>query len=204
MLDYNESAGSMGKIVVTQTLFNSDADYEYVAPLAESYLISEGEVNGCRKYSIRELRQKGFRIMSSNGNELQSVEYPEGAYGPIESVVTIGEKTYLVANAGSQTLYYAVDRKGGHTRINSLPVAIDASVAPTMVSAGEPVRVEVRDTTSAAGLTVTDMGGRTVYSALLPGEGAYQIPGSAMSRGMNVVTLTSGDKAPVSTKVLVK
>lgn len=69
---------------------------------------------------------------------------------------------------------------------------------------GSPEVLGKPDFPGTSGLKVTDMGGRTVFSTLLPEDGIYQIPGSVMSHGMNSVTVTPPDSTPVSTKVLVK
>lgn len=206
MEDFNSGTDNIGNVILTQTLFNSDADFEYISPIAELKLSTHEE--DIYTYYTYDVVLKGFRIMNANGNELQSIEFPDSVTGSVVSVVVIGSKTYLMASVsgdnGPMYLYYNVEREDNNSRVNTIPVAIHASVEPTIVREGEPVNVNLRDTSAESGLTVTDMGGRTIYSTLLHSDGTYQIPGTVMRRGMNIVTVTPDGHAPVSTKVLVK
>lgn len=80
---------------LTQHVFNDDDAYEYIMPLRET-VITEDE-----SHSSKQTRVTGFKIMSENGNVLQTINFNDGdTYSDCDfSLYKLGNNVYLVAEA---------------------------------------------------------------------------------------------------------
>lgn len=224
LLNYNDGTTSIGNVAVTQTLFNDDADFEYVSPIYKSdqyestkfytgyvydfgYFAFEGYYNK----SVQPQFCTGFTIRNQRGDILQTVEFGEDLHAVEEnfmSLVMFGDKTYLscclVSNdSNTYTVMYEVDR--ADAGVKRTPV-FKARVYPTVVSRGENVTVDLGNTDDeSVQVAVSDASGRISYSrATGSGESVVSIPSQAMSNGLNIVTVGNDKSGMSSTKVLMK
>ena len=185
--NYNTGSKDNFHIVVSQTLFNDDEEYEYIT------------------YSDDDSQTEGFVVRTASGNELQKILLPTGHSLDGLELTLIGDKTYLTAetraSGGDYLTYYAIDKNSG---LRQVGMPLKVNVSPTIISRGGSLNVVVRESNGSSNITVTDMQGRTVYSSSAKEAGVYQIPGNVMSTGMNVVTVTSQGKAKHSSKVIVR
>ena len=206
---YNCNTGSDDNdMVFTQTLFNNDSDFEYIAPI---YKLGQIRVNEYeyKKEIDYDYLMIGFAICNTSGKELQRILFPQEVvvYDPDFRLVTIGNKEYIAArysdrnDGGYKTILYTIGANG--TGLQQATEPISVRVAPTLISHDQSINVELDDIKGDGQLSVTDIAGRTVFSSKIQENGIYQIPARSLSRGMNIVTVQtqSGNK---STKVIVK
>ena len=206
---YNCNTGSDDNdMEFTQTLFNNDSDFEYIAPIYKLGQSSVYERDYTKEISY-DYFMIGFAICNTSGNELQRILFPqEGvASDPDFRLVTIGNKEYIAVrysdrnDGGYKTIFYTIGANG--TGLQQATEPISVRVAPTLISHDQSINVELDDIKGDGQLSVTDIAGRTVFSSKIQENGIYQIPARSLSRGMNIVTVQtqSGNK---STKVIVK
>ena len=192
----NFNIGSAGggdhlDIIVSQTLFNDDAEYEYVAPI-----VSNDE----------EKKIIGLVVKTESGKELQKIKVIEGHYFMELQLTIIGDKKYLTVESydddyNEYSSYYNIDKTSGLRQVGE-PVKV--SVSPVIINQGESVNVKVGETKGNASITVSDIQGRTVYTTVANESGVYPIPGSVMSKGMNILTVKTPGKSTHSSKVIVR
>lgn len=203
MDEMNYNNGHEGEIIVTQTLFNQDAEYEYLAPIYTTGLQYTEE----RSFYIREEygpNLVGIALKTASGNELQRLTISGVDHISDIDLISIGSKTYLVLETvfedGRYETFYLID---GNSALRQVGETVKIRVSPTVIGRGESVNVEVGKVKGTARVTVTDMNGRTVYSASVREAGVHQIPGSVMASGMNIVTVEGAGTGSRSTKVIV-
>lgn len=169
LLDYNLNQGhgqSTGYFKVSQTLFNTDEDFEYLMP---KYVLSNGgemsqdettwgdedRVITTRTVCTSEKTQvvlAGFQVVSSDGNVLHDLNFdadfvssdnPSKIY-----VLSIGSKTYLVftgyKNGSEYTAFYLVNREA--TNVQKVGVVKGGmSVIPTIANSNTPINISFND-----------------------------------------------------------
>lgn len=195
--------------IVTQTLLNDDAEYEYIAPVYSLGLVNTEQTD----YYIRSrygLVTTGFEVKNTSGSVLGKYDFPAGITASYVNakVAIIGDKTYLTFISSNYSTYeyynifYSVNGAAGLQQVGE---PIKVSVSPTVVRQSETLNVQLGDIKGNARVTVTDMQGRTVYSAVVNQGGLHQIPGSVMGKGMNIVSVESaGTPGRTAKKVMVR
>ncbi|MDE6512242.1 MAG: T9SS type A sorting domain-containing protein [Muribaculaceae bacterium] len=233
LLDYDKGTSSIGTVSVTQTLFNNDANFEYVSPLYHAYkeptfdlssykwhdfpygyLYDFGsyfawEVGDEKAYNNPD-RCIGFSIRNQDGSELQTVIFEKG-YIPendnFMSVIIIGEKKYLSCNLvkdkTSYTVLYEIIK--GENSVRQVG-AFKTGVHPTLVTRGQNVMVDFENPDNdPISVSVTDLTGKVVYNrSVNSGVERLAIPSESMSDGMNIVTVYDNYQPKSSTKVMVR
>ena len=194
----NFNIGSAGggdhfEIIVSQTLFNDDAEYEYVAPIVSNDDDEEDKIIG-------------LVVKTESGKELQKIKVAEGHHFSELQLTIIGDKKYLTVESydddrNDYCTYYNIDKTSGLRQVGE-PVKV--SVSPVIINQGESVNVKVGETKGNASITVSDIQGRTVYTTVANESGVYPIPGSVMSKGMNILTVKTPGKSTHSSKVIVR
>lgn len=205
--DFNTGNDDAKYMPLTQTLFNDDADYEYIKPIRGTYkeVYQENEyVKRIRYYSS----VTGFTICSSNGTEIQRIMFDQSGaetrYADFY-VTLIEDKTYFTVyqekEGESVYIFYTIDKGGAG--IHQVGSPIKVNVTPTVIHHDENLNVNLEGIKGASNISVTDVAGRTVFRTSVTEDGIHQIPGRHLSNGMNIVTVksTAGTK---STKVIVK
>lgn len=230
--EYNEGfcashieAGQYGEdfdFIVTQTLFNNDANYEYLKPVCE--LITETDADTITEYDYEgglyytyikksvhnNYYIKGFNIVSETGTVLATASFdyfndtPEKGSWVYFNLIKLNDKTYLCANTTQYTYYYKIDPTS--SSIKQVGRAKKAHVSPTVANRYEDITVELEeDGTSAHKVSVVDAAGRTVYNANVPaGQRSVKINASRLSNGMNIISVKNGNSKPNNCKVYVK
>lgn len=72
----SETCGDMDDIILTQTLFNTDADYEWIIPIYEVRNVSYE--NEYEKVEGNMVVCTGIKVMSQNGATVATVNFPAG------------------------------------------------------------------------------------------------------------------------------
>ena len=157
-------------------------------------------------YSSKQTRVTGFKIMSENGNVLQTINFNDGdTYSDCDfSLYKLGNNVYLVAEAYYDKHYlYRVTPTS--TGVNSLKAVMTVNVRPRVADRGESFTVDLgKGDNAARTVTVTNAAGQTVWQQAVPaGQQQVNISAARLGKGINVVNV-SGGKQKESCKVIVK
>lgn len=200
----------------TQTLFNSDEHYEYIVPMHESQPIEIPYEDPI--YPIY-----GFKIVSTNGNVLASVEYPDDlrqsanfSYTTVpdiyvsENNIVIVMSTIKKSDISSYTpmptyLAYNIDRSELGSTIQPKLTNRISGVSPTLITNNEPINIELGDIDTNCRIDIFNTNGAIVYSTTVTsGTSHITVPTYTLPRGVNIVHISDGNSINKSTKVVVR
>lgn len=124
--------------------------------------------------------------------------------------VIINDKKFLRSvvgdgnDRGTYHYYYSIDPNTNS--IKQIGEPVKASVKPTVIGRNETLTVELGDFENSNNtITVHDAAGKTVYQTTVPaGQQTVQINASALSQGLNVVSVKGKKGRGESCKVIVK
>lgn len=182
----NGFSGFESNLYVTQTLFNNDDKFEYIQEL-----------------------ENGFNIVSEDGTILQTVTYTnEDTY--VRYIINIDNKMYIMTLSGDwrnrRYIYtlYPITRTA--TGVNSVGAPKKLHVSPTLASRNEPITVDLGDSEICEReIAVVNAAGQTVFvTKVHAGEKSITIDSGKLSRGLNIVKTTSGNKSAEYCKILVR
>lgn len=198
----------------TQTLFNSDEHYEYIVPMHESQPIEIPYEDPI--YPIY-----GFKIVSTNGNVLASVEYPDDLrqsanFSTVpdiyvsENNIVIVMSTIKKSDISSYTpiptyLAYNIDRSELGSTIQPKLTNRISGVSPTLITNNEPINIELGDIDTNCRIDIFNTNGAIVYSTTVTsGTSHITVPTYTLPRGVNIVHISDGNSINKSTKVVVR
>ena len=196
----------------TQTLFNSDNDYEFVVPTYSSETT---------EYAMSTLYKTiGYKVVNTKGETLYTFLFPEKQYndGMMGSVrfYVFPDKIVLICttreddstqeyNYTYHTLAYAIDRNGYSANKNVTLTSDRIVVSPTLLTNREPVNVQLANTQNPCSITVFSAAGAMVYNTTAPaGTDLITIPANTLPHGMNIVHITDGKSINQSTKLIIR
>lgn len=206
---------------MTQTLFNTDAKYEYAYP--RQILVEEreekdrdgdGEIDYVR--ISRSTKCEGVDILSEDGNVVASYTFSEkakeaDAFSGISGFI-FKEKKYLAFHMEDYDNYeywyeiYPIGENGSQvTRISDNHALM--RLIPAMPRKNTSVIVEFGEESVKDGgeLMITDMNGRTIYrNAVAPGETSVNVPLRRMVSGIYNVTLTNEGQKVETSKLIIR
>ena len=201
-------------LIVTQTLFNADAKYEYLRDKRVSYsdrITYENDNDGDGIVDYRTISSgydfAGYEVVSEDGNVIASfdVDDVDGKY-----LILWGGKRYLGFNVygdnnGYSFLIYEINSNGsGITRASSEAFM---HILPAMPRKNTTVTVELGEESAKNGgqLMITDMKGRTVYTTpVAPNETSVQVPLRRMASGVYSVTLMNRGQKIENSKLIIR
>lgn len=200
-------------LLATQTLFNTDAKYEYIRYKQVAYtnqVTSEWDTDGDAIPDKRTVRSgydyAGLEVVSEDGNVIASFDVgdTEGKY-----LILWEGKRYLMFGVYNESNYnyqiYEINPNGNNiTRVSSQAFM---HILPAMPRKNTSVTVEFGEESVKNGgqLMITDMSGRTVYrNAVAPGETSVQVPLRRMASGVYNVTLVNGGQRIEGSKLIVR
>lgn len=200
-------------LLATQTLFNTDAKYEYIRYKQVAYtnqVTSEWDTDGDAIPDKRTVRSgydyAGLEVVSEDGNVIASFDVgdTEGKY-----LILWEGKRYLMFGVYNESNYnyqiYEINPNGNNiTRVSSQAFM---HILPAMPRKNTSVTVEFGEESVKNGgqLMITDMNGRTVYNnAVAPGETSVQVPLRRMASGAYNVTLLNRGKKVESSKLIIR
>lgn len=174
-------------LYVTQTLFNNDDKFEYL-----------------------EKTKGGLNIMSEDGTVLQTVKFDDENVDHDHCVIlSIDNKTYIqtLVRVGECKYYmylYPITRTA--TGVNSVGAPKKLHVSPTLASHNEPITVEIGDSEmNEREIGVVNAAGQTVFvTKVHAGDKSVTIDSAKLSRGLNIVKATNGNKPAEYCKILVR
>lgn len=197
-------------VLATQTLFNTDAKYEYIRNKYTTYSNraegDERDTDGDGITDVRNLRsgydRAGIEVVSEDGNIIASFDFSDF------TLILWEGKRYLgfhVDGDNPSFQIYEINPNG-----NSITRASSEAfmhILPAMPRKNTSVTVEFGEESVKGGgqLMITDMNGRTVYrNTVAPGETSVRVPLHRMTSGVYNVTLVNGGKKVESSKLIVR
>lgn len=198
--------------MISQVLFNNDANFEWLVPILEavdcSYTTDYEKVEGKR------LRYTGFRIESQNGSTIASVKFPAGLYGAFwddEAYLYImNDKKYLlfdVRNMDETEAYYIVyEIDSASSSIAAVGAPRRVSVAPTAPRRGTDVKIDLgAPAETSCKVIVSSVNGQTVMIRNIePGNTTMSIDTAGFEKGIYIVTVSDGKTTRENTKIVVR
>lgn len=187
--------GEDERFLFSQTLFNDDAEFEYV--VEKIRLIDSG-------YSSYE-ETYGFKIMQTNGNCLADITFPDGeSFGSLE-LIQLKDKLYFAASYGSVCHLYEVNRE---VSSNVLKLVSESKVSagyPNPVKQGEVYTVaRGKYSMKNAVVNVVRLDGSLVQSFSTGDNENVEIETSQMNGGVYVYTVIRGNKVIASGRLVVE
>lgn len=200
-------------LILSQTLFNMDDEFEYLMPVFLGTFSYEYEETGVQN-RITKSACPVLNIMSENGSVLGAIEVPQGYYsfdhydGKVGfELYHIGDVMYLVFEVigqnyerdyGGDRAWYRIDRQ---TQSIDLVQVTPMSVRPTVAERGQDIIVELGEGSQATELQVVNTLGQTVKRVnVQPGQREVRIDTSDLGRGMNFV----GSRHDGAVKIIVR
>lgn len=194
----------------TQTLFNSDNDYEFLVPIYGSETINFITDNIYKTI--------GYKIVNTKGETIYTFLFPEKQYNDhgSTSVYVFSDKIVLEFDTKEDnstqaydytyhTLAYAIDRNSYGANKNVTLTSDRIVVSPTLLTNREPVNVQLANTQNPCSITVFSAAGAMVYNTTAPaGINLITIPANTLPHGMNIVHITDGKSINQSTKLIIR
>ena len=177
--------GGSRLLFLTQTLFNTDDNYEYI-----------------------EKFETGWYIKSTDGTILQTINVEEGYHASSFTVTKMDELYYILIREtiwGSQMinkmLIYRIDQSQGLIKVETnLPI----SVFPSIANRSQQITVELGEGNNATEVTVVNGLGQVIKRMPIK-EGQHEVTISAreLNSGLNVIN-TRSEKGQGSCKIIVQ
>lgn len=207
---HSEASNDMDDIVVSQTLFNTDAAYEWVMPILETVNVSYS--NEYQQVSGTEVRCTGIKVISENGSTVATVKFPEGMYAynePDIYLYDLNDTAFLIASVQKteNDYYYIVyELTNGGSSLKMVGTPMSVSVSPRAPRVGENVTVSLGEPAGKdCVVEVVSTSGRTVLRRqMTAGATATSINTADFNKGIYVVTVKGEDKAREAAKIIVR
>lgn len=203
--------GNDWNVYVTQTLFNTDSNYEYISPIR--ILMENNEEEEHWKSEHQYVIATGFNIISEDGTILNSIKFPDGYQSRYDTpdiyCFSLDGKNYLETvvmdeNHNYYYLLYAID--SSNNSVKSVGAPIKVKVHPTAPQRGESVNVDLsEELTQGAIINVTSASGNVVMTQkVAAGTNRATIDTSSLQRGMYIVTVNNGKATRENTKIIIR
>ncbi|MCD8303772.1 MAG: T9SS type A sorting domain-containing protein [Prevotellaceae bacterium] len=194
-LDYRNlntnNSGEDFEIYLSQTLFNQDDKWEWVA-LVE---------NEDGKYA-------GLKVMQEGDVELCSLDFDTEYSRLYLQIWLLDDKVYLVVELEypyDGLIFYQIN-SGEEASIKYVGKVKGLSISPTILERSTPVTIEfVDDTEATHKVTVTSASGQVVQRlTVAAGQTSVSLNTSSWGKGMNIVTTKNSNNETESCKLIVK
>lgn len=192
----------------TQTVFNTDENYEFVYPdYKQSTYVEERDRDGDGEIDYRETWTEnhivGFKIVNDKGVLLSSVTLPASDWDFSEGIDLWQTSSgfYMAFYAGSRssqyenkTVIYKVEPESASVKmVNSFEGKM--KVSPNVTKRSMPVTVYLNKDEDIDAISVFDTMGRKVMTVPTHGEKQIQLATSALRKGMYIVKASDGNEA---------
>ncbi len=196
--NYNTGADYSYSVRFTQTLFNNDDEYEYLVPIKRPFTTDWGD----------DVRTVGYRILSTNGEELSHIEFGDGLYDyDGGNILHIGDNNFLkfrlYNSDGSFLAIYAIDKTA--TGVKQVLKKKVLSITPTIVNSSEKVNINVEGVARERVISVVSTNGGLAKQIAIPaGQSSVSLDTTGMSPGMYIVNVFDGKREYESCKMIVR
>ncbi|MBE6070322.1 MAG: T9SS type A sorting domain-containing protein [Prevotella sp.] len=199
---------------LTQTLFNNDANFEYLEPVYDESAVEvlEYDRDGMGLDDVRETHKgstiTGFNVVSDNGNVVLTFK--------AESGYTFSSSTIYCIRMGGQhyMVFFQNEKSTGKSfyayyRINKIASSVEKvaimpmQVNPMVASQSDNITVELGESNTAKEIEIINASGQLVKRIpIAKGQKSVTFGAQGITRGLNMVR-ASGDKNNV-TKIIIK
>ena len=229
MYDYDdgEFQYSCGKNVglITQTLFNEDAQYEYINFLPGEYKLSEygepGSEEDCdAEYISRRqyyhARCAGFEILSEAGSTLCSVTFPATVEVDLwyntATLIKLDNQYYICISADLKgqkervLLCYHIERSNNGASVHQVSAPMPIAAYPSPANRNQTITINLGgDNKTATDVQVINMNGQVLDRRTIPaGQQQTTLPASRFAPGTNLINATQNGQPIGTTRVIVK
>ncbi len=193
----------------TQTLFNTDANFEWLVEILE--IVDVSYYDEYNKVEGKEVKCTGYRVESQDGSVVTEFKSPVGLYFRDDpQLYVMGDKNYLVIRSsdvsGAHFYYvvYEINPEDASVKMVGEPHRV--SVDPTTPRRGTLVNVDLGNpATEGCKIVVTSASGRDVMTkAVEPGSMGTTIDTARFEKGMYIVTVTDGKTIRENTKIIIR
>lgn len=215
-------------VCLTQTLFNDDAQYEYLYFPFSTYATreynrpEEPTCHDCYDHSTTYTQEgtvyyqslfTGFEVKSENGTTLQSISFPNGfvMLGSINAqIIKISNEFYIICtgemNNNPAMLVYKINRNGGQQSVQQIGAPVRISAFPCPASHNQTITVNLAgDSKSQTELQVVNMKGQMLEHRMVPaGEKQTTINAARLAPGVNLIRALQNGKPVGDTRVIVQ
>ncbi len=189
-------------ISFTQTLFNSDDEYEFFVPLKTTIIGSGWSLD----VAI------GYRILSTNGEELFRIEFDDGLYvrewGSLR-LLRMGDNYFLslqLSKSGDEEDYvviYAIDKTT--SSVKQVIKQKVMSIAPTIVRPSECVNISVKTAMQECTMSVFSTDGGLVKQVKLQAwQANATLDTAGLPTGMYIVNISDGVRTYENSRFIVR
>ena len=210
---------SINELVVTQTLFNNDEEYEYLRYLTEEKETEEyyehpiwddststiigweiDTITATTTYDI------GVEIVNESGSVLQSLYFETPRINETCNLVKINDKFYFIVMGDdwaepANPEWYAFT-PGSGTGLKKVQAPAGLSVMPSLAKRHQSITIETDDESKNREVNIVDASGKSVWKQIIPaGQKSIRVNAAKLSKGLNVVNV-DGEKEK-SVKVIV-
>ena len=224
-LMFDDEAGD--GLCLTQTLFNEDAQYEYLYFPISGYKRSNNNYpddpyqysDKGESYSYTQEQDvyyysvfAGFEIKSESGATLQSITFPNGfeMEGLTAEIIKLSNEYYIICtgmmNENPAMLVYKINRAA--QSVQQLGAPVQMSAYPNPVNRNNTVTILLSGENAGKGLTelqVTNLQGQVVDRHIVPaGQQQATIPANNFAPGMNIIRVQQNGQTVGSAKIVAK
>ena len=206
----SESCGDMNDILLTQTLFNTDAAYEWIIPIYEAKNVAYE--NKYEKVEGNKVVGTGFKVVSQNGSTVATVNFPAEYSFNYEldlDLYILGTDIYLMCSVqdskgDNYKLIYAVSSE--NSSVKQVGAARRVSVSPTSPRRGTPVNVTLpTESMNVTSVKVVSASGAVVMSRNIePNVTSTSIDTRNFAPGLYIVNVTDGKSIREAAKIIVR
>lgn len=205
---------SEGSAVITQSLFNDDAKYEFLLPVMEVF--ENSSYNDWTLTTTYLHEPIGYKIVSEEGALLHELIINTEKDKDMEidaSILTLGDKNYFVVYSGDTedgysdriTRFYEIKKDGsGIQKVREVRGGMN--IRPTIADRDAQITITLDDESNVAReLIITGVNGQLVERRAIPaGENTVQVSAAMMRSGMYNFTLQKKGEIVDNGKVIVK
>ena len=214
-------------LCLTQTLFNEDAQYEYLYfPISGYKRSNYNYPSDPYEYSDKEESYSytqeqdvyyysvfaGFEIKSESGATLQSITFPNGfeMEGLTAEIIKLSNEYYIICtgmmNESPAMLVYKINRAA--QSVQQLGAPVQMSAYPNPVNRNNTVTILLSGENAGKGQTelqVTNLQGQVVDRHIVPaGQQQAIIPANNFAPGMNIIRVQQNGQTVGSAKIVAK
>ena len=214
--------------LLTQTLFNEDAQYEYIHFLPGEYKPAEyGNEPDCSddchcndEYLTRSqyyhARCAGFEVLSETGSTLCSVAFPATVevrlWYNTATLIKLDNQYYICISADMKELEervllcYRIERSNNGALVKQVSAPMPIAAYPSPANRNQTITINLgSDNKSATELQVVNMNGQVLDRRTIPaGQQQTTLPASRFAPGTNLINATQNGQHIGTTRVIVK
>ena len=209
----SEKSTDIDEIVVSQTLFNSDAAYEWIMPILETVEVSYS--NEVEQVSGTEVKCTGISVVSENGATVASAKFPAGyhPYGtnPDIDLYDLEDTAFLVVSLQkegdrNEEYYLVYELTDGGSSLKMVGTPMSVGVSPRAPRIGENVTVSLGEPAGKdCFVEVVSSTGRTVLRRkMTAGDTSTSINTADFNKGIYIVTVNGQGNAREAAKIIVR